>query len=438
MNQLLELGDTVRTEFSGLVCTVQEFLGGGGQGEVYRAGMGGKQVALKWYFPHTATQEQWRALDTLIKQGRPNERFLWPEDLATTEHGRSFGYVMPLRPKEYRSLVDLMLRRCAPTFQALATAGLELSDSFFQLHAQGLCYRDISFGNVFFDPASGEILICDNDNVGIDGQPGLVAGTPRFMAPEIVRGEAQPSSKTDLFSLAVLLFYLFVIHHPLDGQKALEIHCLDLAARRRLFGDEPVFIFDPHDRSNRPVPGEHDNALAFWPIYPQFIRHLFTRSFTDGIRDPQNGRVRESEWRLAMADLRDSICYCGHCGGEGFYDLAAYKASGGRPGSCPFCKRELSLPPRIRIGKRIVVLNHDTQLCPHHVDDDRMYDFSRPVAEVVQHPTNPNIWGLRNLSTEKWVGTKAGELRDIEPGRAMTLAPGIKINFGKKEGEVSL
>ena len=28
----------------------------------------------------------------------------------------------------------------------------QLSFSFLRLHARGLCYRDISFGNVFFDP----------------------------------------------------------------------------------------------------------------------------------------------------------------------------------------------------------------------------------------------------------------------------------------------
>jgi serine/threonine protein kinase len=34
------------------------------------------------------------------------------------------------------------------------------------------------------------------------------------MAPEIVRGEAKPSNLTDLYSLGVLLFYLFHLGHP--------------------------------------------------------------------------------------------------------------------------------------------------------------------------------------------------------------------------------
>jgi hypothetical protein len=38
-----------------------------------------------------------------------------------------------------------------PSVRALATVALNLAQGFLQLHARGLCYRDISFGNVFFD-----------------------------------------------------------------------------------------------------------------------------------------------------------------------------------------------------------------------------------------------------------------------------------------------
>ncbi len=241
-----------------------------------------------------------------------------------------------------------MKRRIAPSFRALTTAGLDLAHSFLQLHAKGLCYRDISFGNVFFEPDTGDILICDNDNVTVDGTASAsVLGTPRFMAPEIVRGEALPSSQTDLFSLAVLLFYMFMVHHPLEGKKEASIKCFDLPAMTQLYGVAPVFVFDPADKSNRPVPGYHDNALAYWPLYPQFVRDLFTRSFTDGLRDPQHGRVRESEWRAALVRLRDAIVYCPRCSVQNFYDAETLQASG-QPALCWSCANPIGLPPRIR------------------------------------------------------------------------------------------
>lgn len=431
--------DIVRTEASQLTCEVEQYLGGGGQGEVYRAKLSGQAVALKWYFPHYLTQDERlrERLEMAISGGTPSDRFLWPSDIASSPDISAFGYVMPLREERFKGIVDLMKRRVEPSFRALATAGFELAHNYLQLHSRGLCYRDINFGNVFFDPKSGEIRICDNDNVDVNGRRGPIGGTPRFMAPEIVRGDAAPSTQTDLFSLAVLLFYMFVIHHPLEGANELKIHSFDLPAMRRLYGTHPIFIFDPENDSNRPVEGYHDNAIAYWPIYPEFFKKLFIRSFTDGLHDPQHGRVREGEWRPAMIRLRDSIIYCPNCSAENFYDTDVMKATGGKPPSCWSCNREVKLPFRIRIGKNIIMLNSDTKLFPHHLDEQKNYDFSVTMAEVNQHPKNPSIWGLKNLSSEKWVRvTPDGAAQDVTPGQSVTLAKGMKIHFGKADGEI--
>ena len=442
MNGQLKAGQTLLADTTKTACVVEELLGAGGQGEVYRARLGGPQgeaVALKWYLPTAATAQQRAALAELVKIGPPTARFLWPQELVVAADTPGFGYVMPLRAPRFKGIVDLMKRRIEPSFRALATAGLELSDSYLQLHAKGLCYRDISFGNVFFDPDSGEVLICDNDNVGVDlgdaaARPGVL-GTPRFMAPEVVRGEALPSTQTDLFSLAVLLFYMLVVHHPLEGKRESDIRCLDLPAMTRLYGSDPLFIFDPADESNRPVPSCHDNAVAFWPLYPTFLRALFTRAFTDGIRDPLHGRVRESEWRAAMVRLRDSIVYCHACAAESFYDADTMRATGYGP-TCWACGVEVQLPARIRVGRSVVMLNHDGALFPHHLDDARRYDFSRVAAAVTRHPAQPQVWGLKNLSDEKWVVVGTGTITEVPPGRSVALAMGTRIHFGRVEGEI--
>jgi eukaryotic-like serine/threonine-protein kinase len=449
MSQILKVGQKVQTVSSRMPCEVLQFLGGGGQGEVYRAKLGEKTVALKWYFPSYLQYDNRlrERLDKAIELGQPSDRFLWPIELSSSQGIPAFGYIMLLREPQYKSITDLMFRRVETSFRALATAGFELAHSFYQIHAKGLCYRDISFGNVFFDPKTGEIRICDNDNVDVNGQPGAIDGTPYFMAPEIVRGEASPGADTDLFSLSVLLFYLFHINHPLFGKRVMNIRSLDLPALKMLCGFEPVFIFDPSDDSNEPVSLSDDpyaeaggNALEFWQVYPKFFRDLFIRAFTEGLRDPQHGRVRESEWRAAMIRLRDSIIYCPHCSKQNFYDAEALKANGGKPDLCWSCKEEIQLPPRIRIGKDVVMLNYDAKIYHYHID--KMYDFSQldysnAVGEMSQHPKNPNIWGIKNLSDNKWVITYADKrLNDVAPGQSVSLSVGTKINFGKEEGEI--
>jgi eukaryotic-like serine/threonine-protein kinase len=414
----------------------------GGQGEVYRAQWGDGEFALKWYYEQSATPEQRCALEVLIDEGTPGDDFLWPEDLADAAGVAGYGYIMQLRPREYKSLNDFVSGKIDASFFVLITAGLGLAKAFRSLHNKGLCYRDISFGNAFVHPASGSVLVCDNDNVATNrSMVGGILGTPDFMAPEVVRMEALPSTKTDLYSLAVLLFYVLCLGHPLVGRRALAIRCWDAAAREVLFGKKPLFIFDPNDTANAAVDITGDptgetggNALIYWAIYPKFLRSAFLKAFTTGLKEPDR-RVTELEWLDTLAALRDLIFRCA-CGTPNFYDVEAVREPGGRSQKCWSCGQEPRAPFRIAFGKRLTMLNADTKLYPHHISDGRAYDFSTPVAEVVRHPKDPGVWGLKNLGGYKWVATLSGGLRDVDPGRSVPLAVNTKINFGNVEGTI--
>ncbi|MCL2708540.1 MAG: protein kinase [Defluviitaleaceae bacterium] len=405
---------------------VIKFIASGGQGEVYEIEDKGTGVryALKWYYKRSATPYQLKLIERLIERGSPDHRFLWPIDIVAREG--SFGYVMRLRPPYYKSVVDLMKRRANPSFGSLCLAAINLADGYQNLHSHGLCYRDISFGNLFFNPDDGDVLICDNDNVTInrESESGAI-GTPRFIAPEIVTGKKGLSTETDLYSMAVLLFYMFMLHHPLEGRMEAEIKCFDAKAMEKIYGREPVFIWDPDDASNRPVPGYQDNAIIFWKIYPPFIREMFTRSFTRGLRDCSR-RVVEKEWKDAFATLRDSIMFCQDCGKENFYESVS---------PCWGCGRKIAPPPRLELGKRTVMLNRGAKLHSHHVYGD--YDYARTIGKVVRHPTLNNKWGLENECGENWTITKpSGERAVIEPGRTVPFIIGVKINFGPIEGVI--
>ncbi|CEO87911.1 protein kinase domain-containing protein [Syntrophaceticus schinkii] len=423
---------TVLTSESSIEYKVNSMLGAGGQGEVYDVESDGKHYALKWYFKHMATKEQKAILDNLVTKGSPDTSFLWPQDIIFKSYGESFGYIMPLRPKNYRSIVDMMKRRAEPSFYALCKAAYYLTNRYQKLHTIGYSYRDISFGNMFFDPDSGDVLICDNDNVSANGvDDSSVYGTPRFMAPEIVVGKAKPSRNTDMFSLAVLLFYMFMMGHPLEGKKEADIKCMDIHAMNKLYGTDTVFIFDPVNKTNRPVKGYQDNPLIYWDLYPQELRDLFTQSFTEGLSKP-NKRVTEKKWLDTFANMMTGIVTCSKCGAEVFYDVKKVEMGVGH--TCWSCQNIVQMPATIVIGKSRVVLQKDSKLYAHHINGD--YDMDTVIGAVVQNPKNPSLWGIKNESCNNWTYIKPdGQQIAIANGRSAAIAKDVKIDFGQCVGE---
>lgn len=432
--ELLQPGDEVTTLRTRQACRIIDFKGGGGQGEVFGAELGGDPIAVKWYFPNSLSDWQRRSLEKLCNRPAPSRAFLWPLDLAESKQYPGFGYVMALRPKEYRDLNAILRREVELALPVLAVLGLNLADAFLRLHTEGLCYRDISPRNVFFNPADGDILICDNDNVAIDGTVGGgVLGTPRYMAPEIVRQEALPSSRTDLWSLSVLLFCLLILHHPLEGAKELEVTSLsDLAAARKLYGEEPVFIFDPDDDSNRPDAVAHANAVLLWPFYPAFIHELFTRAFTEGLRDPMHGRVGESEWRAAMARLLDCVTSCDTCAASSYVDPFSSDEA-----TCWRCNARLQ-PSYLEFSSHDgVVLRDGAHLFRHHVELSAPYNFRQPFGTFRKHPSHPGLLGLSNRSSRPWRSARLGrDAVDVPPGATVGLAAGTVIDFGTAKATV--
>jgi DNA-binding helix-hairpin-helix protein with protein kinase domain len=439
-NGMLPLGAALRAE-SGLAVTVGDLLGSGGQGEVYRVATPAGDRALKWYYPALATEAQRRIVEDLVARDVHDDRFLWPEEVVPGGNG-AFGYLMPLRPDRFKGLPDLFRRALRTSPRALVTAALHMVEAYAALHSRGIAYRDISWGNIFFDPANGDVLVCDNDNAVAEGTDSGITGTLEFMAPELVRGDdgAVPSTQTDLHSLSVLLFMLLMNHHPLKGVQELQIRCLDEAAERRLYGTRPVFVFDADDDSNRPDPVEQPTVIATWGAAPQALRKLFLQSFGDGLRDPAR-RVRESQWRDALSRVRDTVVACAGCGRQNMTEPEATTAA-----RCWGCGARLVLPPRLVVTTaqpktvRTVRLGRDARLFTHHLlAEPRRHDYSEAavIAALTENPQRPGVFGLTNRTTDVWRARRPdGTTQEVAPGRTVALREGLSLDLGGAQAAI--
>jgi hypothetical protein len=255
------------------------------------------------------------------------------------------------------------------------------------------------------------------------------------MAPEIVRGEAKPSERSDCHSLAVVLFKLFFRDNPLQGAEFEKIPCLTEKREMELFGTRPVFIYDPDDASNRPVQGIHHNVITLWPRFPQFFRDAFIESFAKGMKNPQV-RIIENEWQKILVRLRDEwMLNCPLCGRA----IILTEQILGKPLVCAGCNSSFSYPKTLTVKNYSVPLFPGKKLYECHTSKTGD-DYARVTAEVVMNKNNPSLWGIKNLSPDGWkMKTPLGEgaEKEVPPGGGIPIGAGVEITFSDINGMIA-
>lgn len=428
--ELLTPGTSLNT-LLGKQVKVVRLLGEGGQGQVYAVDYSGTPKALKWFKPNGIGEKPGAFYDNLksnVYKGAPSAAFLWPEDIA--RQGNRFGYVMPLRPQGYHEITDFLLGQARfSSYRTVVDASLQIVSAFRLLHNAGYSYQDLNDGNFFVEPETGKVLICDNDNVAPNKTDTGIRGKPRFMAPEIVTQARVPDNLSDRFSMAVILFVIFCMDHPLEGRHSL-VPALTPQLQERLYGSEALFIMDESNESNRPVPGVHKNVLRVWKFLPDFIQQQFQRAFCKKALTEPNARPSELEWIKTLVHFRSMIVPC-TCGNEVFLKTAA-------PCSCENCRRTLSVPFKIQLreydipgaaGSRIY--RCQTEIC----DAEKAL---QPVSAIIASNKDRTKLGLKNMSDTPWrVEFADGRTGSVEPKAVLPLSDGTELTVNSEKIHIS-
>jgi serine/threonine-protein kinase len=198
-----------------------EHIGAGSFGEVYRAWDSrlDREVALKLL----PAAERPDAESSVIREGQLLARVRHPN--VVTIYGAEqiddrVGLWMEL--VRGRTLEELLKSGTTFTTDEVIRIGIELSRAVAAVHGAGLLHRDIKAQNVMREE-SGRIVLMDfGTGQELTHPAPNVAGTPLYLAPEVLAGE-RASVQSDLYSLGVLLFRLLSGEYPVAGSTADEV-----------------------------------------------------------------------------------------------------------------------------------------------------------------------------------------------------------------------
>ena len=418
---------------NGETITVQKKIGEGGQGVVYVVDYGGKQYALKWYLSGYLRglkpdyKEFYKNLVHNVEDGAPSSHFLWMQAVAVTgKESSGFGYIMDLCPNNFCEFTKFIkAKEMFSSTNAVINAAINIVDAFQALHRTGKSYQDLSPGNFFIDKDTGDVLICDNDNAASYGLNLGVGGTPGYMAPEVILGQAKPGMDTDLFSLSVILFELFFLSHPLEGANSCRHPCLTPQIERQLYAENPVFVCSKEDTSNAPVRGTCSNLMRLWPMYPEALHEKFRQAFSHDVLHHGQRRLSEKDWKDALYALLDQSVVCPLCGEMNFTDMA-------KDGSivCVGCKRKIAVPHMIDVNNYEIAVDKDKCLTEYHLSYG---DRSAVAGIVVESKKTKGVYGLKNNSKGTWLVKYPGkEGIAYESGKTVTIIPGTEIEYENK------
>jgi len=205
---------------------IEEELGSGGMGSVYRARhqVIGRDVALKFLEPALVRNERQRK--RFLGEARAanqinHEHIIDITDFGETEDGLVY---MVMEYLEGRPLSEEIEKGAMPPRRALRIA-TQIAMGLARAHELGVVHRDVKPANIYLvrrKADSDYVKILDfgvariEHDMRITGQ-GTIVGTPEYIAPEQIHtAAAMPSA--DLYSLGCVLFEMLTSKLPFEGK----------------------------------------------------------------------------------------------------------------------------------------------------------------------------------------------------------------------------
>jgi len=321
-------------------------------------------------------------------------------------------------------------------------ASLLLARAVRRLHSSGLAYSDLSPRTILLDFASGQCLLISWDQLVVPGLfPPDVMGTPGYIAPEVLATQRLPLKdpqrkypcvSTDQFALAVLIYQILLLRHPLKGPK---LNSTKSAEEDDLLslGSKALFIEHPTDRSNRPP----DKELK--PTYDAlgpYLVTLFTQAFVEGLHAP-NRRPIAAQWEDALLKTWDLLHPCANpkCTHKWFVIWQKGEQT------CPFCGTKVAgtvlkfnfykeARPGTWLPDGELVVYNGIPIMKWHVFDNVRPDETLTDAERSELLADCQFYNSKWLLINRKLGHVVSPSGNpIPPNSAIELKPGAKFRL---------
>src|SRR5438874_11412219 len=195
---------------------LREVLGRGGMATVYLAydRKHRRDVALKVLLPGLAA---FLGVERFLKEIQIAARLTHPHILALHDSGEAGGFLYYVMPYiEGASLRQQLEQRRSLSRQEALTIAEPVANALAYAHRMGVLHRDIKPENILF--SQGHPIVADfgiAKAVSTAGganltRTGFPVGTPGYMSPEQAAGLTDLDERTDVYSLAVVVYEILV------------------------------------------------------------------------------------------------------------------------------------------------------------------------------------------------------------------------------------
>jgi serine/threonine protein kinase len=236
---------------------IERELGAGGMATVYLASdlKHDRQVAIKVLKPELAAV---LGAERFIVEIKTTAALQHPHILPLFDSGEADGflyYVMPYIKGE--TIRDKLNRDTQFGVDEAVRIAVEIAEALDYAHRSGVIHRDIKPENILLH--DGRAMVMDFGIAlavsaaagGRMTETGLSLGTPHYMSPEQATAEKEISGRSDVYSLASVLYEMLAGQPPHVGGPAQQVIMRIITERAR-----PVTEF------RRNVPANVENALA--------------------------------------------------------------------------------------------------------------------------------------------------------------------------------